>query len=72
MGFRLHRTAVNPEGVASQDGLRNARLVLLHVNLIELYFGRETPRPRLYLRLTEKGRKVAEHLKAIEDLLSES
>ena len=59
-------------GIASQSAIEAARNTLKRLGLVEDYIGEETPRPRLYLRLTEKGRQVAEHLKVIQDLLSTS
>ena len=66
----LIKSTFNPEGVASQQAMNKARQVLLRLQLIEEY-GKEE-RPRLYLRLTDKGRTVAEHLKAIQDLLDQT
>lgn len=58
------------QGIASQVAIESARNTLKRIGLIEDFIGQETPRPRLYLRLTEKGQAVAEHLKAIQDLLT--
>jgi len=58
-----------PEGIASQQSIAAARILLKLMGLIEEYDGEETPRPRLYLRLTEKGRKVAELLRSIEEVI---
>jgi len=68
---QLIKTSVNLKGIASQDGIRNARNTLLSVGLIEKYYGEETPRPRLYLQLTGVGIDVAHHLKAIQDIITE-
>jgi len=64
----LIKSAFNPEGVASQQGMNKARKILLRLELIEEI--KDEIRPRLYLSLTEKGKAVAEHLKAIQDLLT--
>lgn len=57
-------------GVATQSSIEKARNALKRLGLVEDFVGEETPRPRLYLKLTEKGKQVAQHLKAIQDLLS--
>ena len=61
-------TEHNPEGLGSSRTVIQVRNLLLEMGLIE-----ERPnviRPRIYLHLTEKGKQIAEHLKAIQDLLS--
>ena len=57
-------------GIASQSAIEAARNTLKRLGLLDDLTGLETPRPRLYLRLTEKGKQVAEHLKAIQGLLT--
>ncbi|MHA1960480.1 MAG: hypothetical protein ACW99U_09625 [Candidatus Thorarchaeota archaeon] len=66
----LIRSAVNPGGIATQKAITYARRVLKLLQLIEEYSGETTPRPRLYLRLTEKGRSVGRLLKQIEEITS--
>ena len=63
----FYRSEHNPCGIGSSRTVIKVRNTLKYIGLIEEYPG-ET-RPRLYLKLTEKGCQVAEHLKAIEDLL---
>lgn len=64
----FYKSEHNPYGVGSSRTVIKTRDILKHVGLIEEYKGEI--RMRLYLRLTEKGRQVAEHLKAIQDLLT--
>lgn len=66
----LIKSTFNPEGVASQQAMNKARQILLGLQLIEEYETEEES--RLYLKLTERGRAVAEHLKAIQDLLEQT
>jgi len=63
----FYRSEHNPRGIGSSATVIKVRNTLKHIELIDEYPG-ET-RPRLYLQLTELGRTVAEHLKAIQDLL---
>ena len=64
----FYKSEHNPYGVGSSRTVIKTRNILKTVGLIEEYTGEV--RLRLYLRLTEKGRLVAEHLKAIQDLLT--
>lgn len=66
----LIKSTFNPEGVASQQAMNKARQILLGLQLIEEYEKEEES--RLYLTLTERGRAVAEHLMAIQDLLEQT
>lgn len=61
-------------GVASQPAIEKTRKALTNLELIEEYekFIELTRKTRLYLRLTEKGREVAETIKRVALLLSES
>jgi hypothetical protein len=73
---RLLRSAVNPDGVATQDGLRTLRNLLGSERGVGLIDEEERrgpgPRPRLYVFLTPLGRRVAELLKQITDTLAEN
>ncbi|MFQ5832514.1 MAG: hypothetical protein ACE5H4_07420 [Candidatus Thorarchaeota archaeon] len=72
---RLLRSAVNPDGVATQDGLRTLRNLLGSERGVGLIDEEERkgagPRPRLYVFLTPLGRRVAEMLKQVADALAE-
>ena len=61
-------------GVAWPDAFRNARKLLRDMGLVEQEEEphSKTPRAKKYLELTDKGRKVAEHLEAIQDLLDQT
>jgi len=61
-------------GIASQPAIEKTRTALTSLKLIEEYekFMELTRKTRLYLRLTEKGREVAEAIKRAALLLSES
>jgi hypothetical protein len=62
------------QGIASQPAIEKTRTALVELELIEEYekFNELTQKTRLYLRLTDKGRKIAEHIADIADSLSES
>jgi DNA-binding PadR family transcriptional regulator len=64
---KFYKSDINPDGIGSPQTISKIIRVLEKLNVIERY--QDETRPRLYLRLTEKGRLVAEHLKAIEELL---
>ena len=64
----FYKSEHNPKGLGSSTTVIKVRNLLLSMDLISEY--RVKIRPRLYLRLTEKGIQVAEHLKAIQDLLT--
>ena len=73
---RLLRSAVNPAGVATQDGLKTLRNILGSERGVGFIDEEERkglgPRPRLYIFLTPLGRQVAELLKQITDTLAEN
>jgi hypothetical protein len=58
-------------GIASQPAIEKTRTALVELGLIEEYekLNELTQKTRLYLRLTEKGRGVAECSKEIVSLL---
>lgn len=70
---QLIRRYDNP-GISSQPALEKTRIVLTNLNLVEEYekYIELTGKTRLYLRLTDKGREVAEKLRKIATTLSES
>ncbi|MHA2003999.1 MAG: hypothetical protein ACW960_07825 [Candidatus Thorarchaeota archaeon] len=61
-------------GIASQPAIEKTRTALVELSLIEEYekYIELTKKTRLYLRLTSKGREVAEGVKTIAGLLVES
>ena len=58
-------------GIASQPAIEKTRTALVELGLIEEYekYIELTKKTRLYLRLTNKGKEVAEGLKFIADIL---
>jgi hypothetical protein len=67
---QLKRSAVNPEGVASQDALKVVRVNLQELGLITEDI-EEGPIARTYLTVTEKGRRVAQKIREIQEILEE-
>jgi DNA-binding PadR family transcriptional regulator len=67
--IRRHET----KGISSQPALEKTRTSLDRLGLIEEReeFNELTKKTRLYLQLTPKGRKVANHTKEIVQVLSE-
>ena len=63
----FYRSEHNLKGIGSSKTVISTRNTLLNIGLIDE--DPDSSRPRIYLRLTEKGRAIAEHLKAIQDLL---
>lgn len=61
---------MNPEGIASQNALDTVRQNLVQLGLITQSM-EEGPRPRTWLTITEKGRRVADLIKSIQTLLEE-
>lgn len=70
----LIRRTTDGSGVASQPALEKTRRVLGNLGLIEEYekFVELTRKTRHYLRLTPKGRRIAQHVKAIAEILAET
>ena len=66
----LRRSAVNPEGIASQNALDTVRVNLVQLGLITEEM-EEGPRPRTWLVITDKGRKVAQKIREIQKILEE-
>ena len=66
----FYKSELTPDGVGSAQTVSRVIKVLLELNLISRDAAKM--RPRIYLSLTEKGKKVAHHLKAIEEILQES
>ncbi|MFW9890229.1 MAG: hypothetical protein ACFFER_18755 [Candidatus Thorarchaeota archaeon] len=64
------RRSINPNGFMSQTSLSRYRKALVDLGLI-LEETEEGPRPRTFLTITEKGRRVAEKLREIEAILRE-
>ena len=66
----LRKSSVNPEGIMSQDSLWKCRRNLTELKLIieEIEDG---PRPKTFLVITEKGRRVAEKIAQILEILHE-
>ena len=62
----FNRNERNPEGIGSSKTVFAVRDRLKHLQLIEEYLA--DIRPRHNLTLTERGRQIAEHLKAIEEI----
>ncbi len=67
----LLRGQFNPRGIVSQDALRRCRQNLRRLGLI-VEEREEGPRPKVYLRLTEKGRRVAEKIREILAILEQA
>jgi len=66
----LVRSTINPDGVASLDSLKKVRRNLAELGLIIEQI-EEGPRPKTFLVITEKGRRVAEKVKEILEILEE-
>jgi len=68
----LIRRSTNPEGIMSQDALKNLRWSLSEkgLGLIKEEM-EEGPRPRTYLVITDKGRRVAQKIREIQEVLEE-
>lgn len=66
----LVRMDINPNGVASLDTLRRIRMNLVELRLITEEI-EEGPRPKTFLVITPKGRRVAEKIKEIVEILEE-
>ena len=66
----LVRSGINPDGIASLDALKTVRKNLQSLGLIveEL---EEGPRPKTFLVITEKGRRVAEKVNESLAILEE-
>jgi DNA-binding MarR family transcriptional regulator len=67
----LKKTGLNPEGVGSLETLSKVRMSLSQLGLAieELEEGH---RPKTFLVITEKGRRVAEKVKEIQEILEET
>jgi DNA-binding PadR family transcriptional regulator len=68
----LAKRTAKDRGIAAQQAMEKTRRVLLEMGLIRQF---EKPVPltgaiRLYLELTPEGLRVAEHLKAITEILA--
>jgi len=66
----LLKSSINPEGIMSQDSLKKVRHNLAALGLITEEI-EEGPRPKTFLVITEKGRRVAEKVKEILEILEE-
>ena len=66
----LRKTSVNPTGIMSQDALRKVRLNLSELGLI-IEEIEEGPRPKTFLVITEKGRRVAQKVAEMLEILDE-
>ena len=66
----LRRTSVNPDGIASQDALRTIRANLSELGLIKEEM-EDSIRPKTFLVITEKGKRVAKKIKEILEILEE-
>lgn len=66
----IKRTA-SDSGIVSQPTLEKTRLVLVKLGLVEEYekYIELTNKTRIYIRLTEKGKTVAKHVKALAESL---
>lgn len=69
----LIRRTTDGTGVASQPALEKTRTALTKLGLTEEYekLYELSGKTRLYLRLTAKGRRVAEYVKTIADILGD-
>jgi len=66
------RRQTNPEGLMSQDSLRDCRWKLGNAGLGLIQEHMEPgPRPKTFLVITEKGRKVAQKIREIQKILEE-
>lgn len=66
----LRRSGVNPEGIVSLTSLNKVRENLGQLGLITEEM-EEGPRPRTYLVITQKGKRVAEKLREIQEILED-
>lgn len=66
----LRRTSLNPKGIVSQDALMKIRHNLKNLGLAE-EVTESGPRPKTFLVITEKGKKVAEKIREIQGILEE-
>jgi DNA-binding PadR family transcriptional regulator len=67
----LRKSGVNPEGVVSLSSLNTCRQNLGNLGLIEEIM-EEGARPRTYLVITDKGRRVAQKIREIQEILEEA
>jgi len=67
----LRRSGVNPDGIMSLDSLDKCRANLSRLGLITESM-EKGPRPKTFLVITEKGRRVAKKIKEIEGILEEA
>lgn len=62
----------NPDGIGSSATVIRARNRLVQLGFIEEYESDESiGRNRIYLRLTDKGERIAQHLRAIIEIMQE-
>lgn len=66
----LLKSSINPDGIMSQDSLRKTRKNLLNLGLINEQID-EGPRPKTFLVITEKGRRIAGKLEEIQEILKD-
>jgi DNA-binding PadR family transcriptional regulator len=66
----LIRSTINPSGVASEASLKKVRYNLQELGLVTEEI-EEGPRPKTYLVITEKGKRVAQKLSEILQILEE-
>jgi len=66
----LRKSGVNPEGVVSLSSLNICRQNLGDLGLIEEII-EEGAHPRTYLVITDKGRRVAQKIREIQEVLEE-
>ena len=66
----LRKSGVNPEGIMSLDSLDKCRANLSKLGLITERID-EGPRPRTWLTITEKGRRVAQKVREIQRILED-
>ena len=66
----LRKTYVNPTGIMSQDALRKVRMNLSELGLI-IEEIEEGPRPKTFLVITEKGKRIARKVAEILEILEE-
>jgi len=68
------RRGQGENGIATQNAMKATRRALAEMGLVEEY-EEDVPLTRtrrIYVRLTPMGRRVAEHLKSIAEILSET
>ena len=66
----LVRSSINENGIASLESIRRIRIGLTRLQLITEEI-EEGPRPKTFLVITEKGRRVAEKIAQILEILEE-